>query len=264
MAERHPTGEFAPFVGCPLTVTACVVAETTGGSVAIGNETVPISQPITLQGGFNVNEATGKLEFFGAEHGETLSKTPQTVPGGLLGVVAPEALPAFLRSILNKLISEGITGVTATTELAAPATDIGLSTEDLLYEEGIALSLPVKVKLSNTFLGNECYIGSNAHPIVIEFTTGETSPPSPNKPISGESGTPSFNSGFTLVTVTGTRLVNNSFAAPKVQGCGGLLSALVDPAVNLKLGLPAPAGENTAILEGNELTGHAEAVSESE
>ena len=134
MAERHPTGEFAPFVGCPLTVTACVVAETTGGSVAIGNETVPISQPITLQGGFNVNEATGKLEFFGAEHGETLSKTPQTVPRGTArSSGAYEALPAFLRSILNKLISEGITGVTATTELAAPATDIGLSTEDLLY-----------------------------------------------------------------------------------------------------------------------------------
>lgn len=264
--ERHPTGEFAPFVDCPLVPApeVCLVAETTSGSVTIGNETVPISNPMTLQGGVNVDETTDTLEFVGAENGETLSKTPQTVPGGLLGVVAPEFLPTSLQKLLNKLISEGLAGVTATTELAAPASDIGLSTEDLLDEEGTALSLPVKIKLSNPLLGSACYIGSNSHPVVIELTTGTTSPPLPTEPISGSRGHLSFNSSYTLAALTGTRLVNNSFAAPEAHGCGGLLSLVVDTAVNVKLGLPSAAGKNSAILGGSELEADAQAVTESE
>jgi len=45
----------------------------------------------------------------------------------------------------------------------------------------------LEVRLENPFLGNSCYIGSNAHPVVIEFTSGTTSPPAPNKPINGKS-----------------------------------------------------------------------------
>jgi hypothetical protein len=56
------------------------------------------------------------------------------------------------------------TGVTATTELAAPASDIILNEGNLFELTGVALGLPVKIKLDNPFLGSECYIGSTRIP----------------------------------------------------------------------------------------------------
>jgi hypothetical protein len=265
--EHHPTGEFAPFKYCPLSTAGledCVLAETTGGKFTVGKKTVPIVNTVVLQGGFKENPKTEVLEFVGAENGETLSKTPQPVPGGLLGIVAPEYLPKWLQEIFNNFINEGITGVTATNELAAPASEIGLSTENLLIEKGTALSLPLKIKLSNFFLGESCYVGSNAAPIVIDFTTGTTAPPPPNTPIKGAAGTLSHNEKFTLITLSGGKLVNNSFAAPEAEGCGGFLSFLIDPAVNAELGLPSAAGTNTAVLEGKLSTANAAAVKASE
>jgi hypothetical protein len=265
--EHHPKGEFAPFADCPLSTSPledCVLAETKSGKFTVGKRTVPITKTIVLQGGFREIGTTEKLEFIGAEDGNTLSKSPQPVPGGLLGVVAPEFLPKFLQEIVNKLVSEGLDEVTALTELAAPANHIGLSTENLLFETGTAVSLPIKIKLNNAFLGESCYIGSNAAPVVIDFTTGTTKPPAPNEPIKGTSGTFGHNAEFTLITLTGNKLVNNSFAAPKAEGCGGLLAFLINPAVNAELGLPAAGGLNTAILEGNVSTALASAVTESE
>lgn len=265
--EHHPTGEFAPFADCPLSTAKladCILAETSAGEFTVGKRTVPITKTITLQGGFIENETTETLEFVGAEDGNTLSKTPQPVPGGLLGVVAPEFLPKFLQEIVNKLVSEGLDEVTALTELAAPASSIGLNTENLIFEMGTAVSLPLKIKLNNTFLGGNCYIGSNAAPVVINFTTGKTEPPGPNTSIKGTSGTFGHNELFTLITLTGNRLVNNSFAAPKAEGCGGLLSFLINPAVNIELGLPAAGGLNTAILEGKVSNAAVSAVKASE
>ena len=265
--EHHPTGEYAQFADCPLSTAHledCVLAETGAGEFTVGKRTVPVTKTITLQGAFINNEKAETLEFVGAEDGNTLSKTAQPVPGGLLNVVAPEFLPKWLQEIVNGLVSEGLDEVTALTELAAPASHIGLSTENLIIEEGTAISLPVKIKLNNTFLGGSCYIGSNAAPVVIDFTTGTTAPPAPNKPITGSAGLLSFNPSFTIITLTGSKLVNNSFAAPKAEGCGGLLAFLIDPAVNAELGLPAAAGNNTAILEGKLQTAAVSAVKASE
>lgn len=265
--EHHPTGEYAPYKFCPLSaaeINDCILAETSSGFFTVGKREVPIVKTITLQGGFKVNETTEELEFIGAENAETLSKTPQPVPGGILNIVAPEFLPKWLQEIFNNFINEGITGVTATTELAAPASHIGLSTENLIGETGTALSLPLKIKLSNVFLGESCYVGSNSAPIVINFTSGTTEPPLPNKPIKGTAGTLSFNPSFTIITLTGGKLVNNSFAAPGAEGCGGFLSFLIDPAVNAELGLPAAAGHNTAVLQGKLSTANAAAVKASE
>jgi hypothetical protein len=264
---HHPTGEFAPFADCPLStpgLSDCVLSEASKGEFTVGNKTVPINKVITLQGGFIVNEKTGALEFVGAEDGNTLSKVPLYVPGGLFGIEPPKSWSKEAKERFEEMINKGLTGVTATTELAAPASDIGLSTENLIDEEGTALSLPVKIKLSNFLLGESCYVGSNAHPIVINFTTGTTEPPAPNKPITGAAGAFEHNEAFTLITLNGGRLVNNSFAAPGAEGCGGALSGVVDPLVNSILGLPAAAGHNTAILEGKLSTANAAAVKASE
>jgi hypothetical protein len=251
-SSHHPKGEYAQFAECPLShpaLTFCNFSESNGGFFQIGKKTVPLKNPVILQGGLEINEKE-ETTFVGAENGETLSKTPQPVPGGLLGIEAPKSWPLFLQILFNETINQGLTGVTATVELAAPASSIKVNPVNILSENGDALVLPVKIKLSNSFLGSNCYIGSNASPVVINFTTGETSPPPPNKPIHGSLGTPSFNEAGSIFTLSGGSFVNNSFAAPGANGCGGLFSFLVDPFVNSLIGIPSPAGTNTAILEG--------------
>jgi hypothetical protein len=263
---HHPKGDYAPFADCPLSnpsTFTCILAKTEGGEFVVGKQTVPIKNTITLQGG--IKEDEGTQTFIGAEDGNTLSKTPQNVPGGLAGLVNCFEISNFLERVACELVFEnGVTGVTATTELAGPASSIGISNNNLLSEEGTALSLPVKVHLESPFLGSSCFIGSNAHPIVIPLTTGKTSPPAPNKPISGSKGTLEFKDSFTIILIKENILVNNSFAAPGAEGCGGIFSFLIDPIINAKLGLPAAAGHNTAILKGTLEDANAEAVKASE
>ena len=245
-SSHHPTGEFADFAECPLSnakVTDCVFSVTTGGEVTIGKKTVPIVNPVTLQGGAYRNEAEEQV-FVGAENGVTLSKTPQPVPGGLVGITAPTWWPKFVQNWFNNLIEEGFTGVNATVELAAPASELKLSNENLVNQEGTVLGLPAKMHLENAILGSNCYIGSNSKPVQIDFTAGTSGT------LTGSVGEITFNEAFTMVTVTGSKLVNGTFSAPSVSGCGGIFSIFVDPLVDSVLGTPSPSGSNSAILEG--------------
>jgi hypothetical protein len=266
-SSHHPKGEYAQFAECPLShpaLTFCTFAESSGGFFQIGKKTVPLKAPVVLQGGLLINEETEVTTFVGAENGVSLVPTPQTVPGGLLGVEAPKSWPLFLQILFNETINKGLTGVTATVELAAPASSIKVNPTNLISENGDALVLPVKIKLGNAFLGSNCYIGSNSNPVVINFTTGATSPPPPNKSIHGSAGSLTFNEAGTILTLSGGSFVNNSFAAPGANGCGGLFAFLVDPFVNSLVGIPSPAGTNTAILEGKFQLAVAEAVKASE
>jgi hypothetical protein len=259
----EPTGEYAVFKDCPLAtpnLTACVFSETTSGEVVIHGNRTPITKTIVLQGGTIVNSTTGEETWVEAADGNTLSKTPQPVPGGLLGVLAPEDLPLELGKLVNKLVSEGLGGVTATTELVAKPEYHFLN---LVNKKGIGVVLPVRIHLSNTFLGSACFIGSASKPITLQLTTGTTSPPPPNTPITGATGVVELRDGGQLVIARGYSIVDNSFSVPVAQGCGGLLALGVDPSVDLKLGLPSPAGENTAILNGTLEEGSAAAVKQS-
>src|ERR1700761_4228725 len=148
-SSHHPTGEFSSFGECPLnraTISDCVYSLSNGGSFTIGKKTVPLVNPVTLQGGF---ERVGEnLAFYGAENGETLSKSPQPVPGGLLGITAPTWWPKSIQDWFNNLINEGFTGVTATVELTGPSkglTNVQLNTTNLIGGVGTALGLPVKI-----------------------------------------------------------------------------------------------------------------------
>jgi hypothetical protein len=127
----------------------------------------------------------------------------------------------------------------------------------------------VRVHLENSFLGPSCYIGSKAHPITVELTTGTTSPPPPNTPITGSLGEVEIKAGGEIISVKKNSLVNNSFAAPEAEGCGsqilfGLFTGIIDSAVDAQEGLPSTAGHNTAILNGSQELGAAAAIRASE
>lgn len=268
---KSPTGEYAVFTQCPgrtnKAVEFCIYSVTKGGEVKIGKTAVPISNNIILQGGYSFNEKTEKEEFYGASNGETLSKTPLAVPGGLLEIFPPKFLPEPLKKLVEDFINEGNpTSVFATTELAKPASDIGINTSNLFGGEGVALSLPVRVHLENLFLGSGCYIGSSSHPITLNLTTGSTSPDPPNKSITGHVGKLRQTEDFSFLELNPNTLVDNSFSAPEASGCGGfLIELLEDPIINEKLGLPSADGNNTAILSETQIKeGVAEAVIKSE
>jgi hypothetical protein len=254
-ASAAPTGNYAKFAKCPLTnpsVNTCVFAETTGGIFTMGSKTVPVKNPVVLQGGIEANGTAELRPFFAASDGNTRSKTAQPVPGGLTGVTAPSWWPQILQDLFNETINNGFTGVTATVEIAGPVSGVKLSANAALSGVGTALTFPVKVKLSNPFLGSNCYIGSNSNPIKVNLTTGTTSPPPPNTPIDGSTGEFLFLEGGNLIGQKNNKLVDNSFAAPGANGCGGILfSWAVDPFVNSIVGVPSAAGKNTAILEGS-------------
>ncbi len=249
-AEAH-TGDFAQFNYCPSTtpgVAHCLHAVTESGELVLGKVKASLVNPVTVQAGYSTANAEGFSTLYPATNGETLSKTPQPVPGGLLGILPPSSSPPLVKQLAKRFFENRWTKVDATLELAEPAGAIALSVFNALVEEGVALQLKVKVHLENPFLGSSCYIGSNGSPIVLNFTTGITSPPEPNQPIDGKPGFVEIKDDGELAELTQSSLVDNAWSAPAATGCGGPISFLVDPLVDARIGLPAAAGHNTAIL----------------
>jgi len=263
-ASAKLTGAYAQFSKCPYTnveVKKCLYSPTEGGEVVLGLKKVPITSTAVLQGGFGKpNKETKFSTFYGSTDGITLSKAPQSVPGGLLGIVPPEKSPPLVKLLSAFFFENALTGVNSTLELAKTASDIKISEAHLAEEIGVALEMPVKVHLENPFLGKSCYVGSSTSPIVFKLTTGFTEPPGPNKQIRGKAGELELFEEGAVLQLKGTELVDNAWSAPTASGCGGILGFLVNPIINSQLGLPAAAGKNTAILKNTVNVASAAAV----
>lgn len=264
-ADAKLTGNYERFAQCPYSnteVTKCIVSITESGEVILGSKKVPIVNPVTLQGGYGAVGEDEFSQFYGASNGVTLSKTPQPVPGGLAGLVnCKEIKELVLRLACEAALENGVTGVNSTLELAKPASAIRISENYLASEEGTALELPVMIHLENPFLGSKCYVGSSSSPIIWKLTTGETSPPAPNKPIHGFAGKGKFLEEGRILVDSELTMVDNSWASPGVTGCGGgLVELLLDPVVDVSAGLPAEAGRNTAVLVNTASVGSAAAI----
>jgi hypothetical protein len=254
-AQAKLTGAYTRFANCPYKnaeARKCLVSVTESGEVILGSKKVPIVNPVTLQGGLTpFNEETEYANMIAATNGVTLSKTPQPVPGGLAGLVnCKEISEPFLRFACELTFENGLTGLNSTLELAKPASAVLVNEFNLAGEEGIALKLPIKIHLENPFLGSNCYVGSSSSPIIWNLTSGKTSPPPPNTSIQGAGGEGHFLEGGRIIELKNNVLVDNAWAAPGVNGCGGfLVELLLNPIINAAAGLPASAGHNTAILK---------------
>jgi hypothetical protein len=257
-AQAKLTGGFTTFAQCPYKnteVRKCIYAVTESGQVVLGSKKVPIVNPVVLQGGRGPIEEDESSKFYGATNGVTLSKAAQPVPGGLAGLVnCKEIKEPFLRFTCELTLENGLTGVNSTLELAKPASAIRISENNLAAEAGIALEMPVKAHLENPFLGANCYVGSEKSPLLWKLTAGTTSPKPPTEPIKGAGGTGEFLEEGAIFRLKENTLVDNTWSAPGVSGCGGFLVELVlDPIIDVSAGLPAGEGKNVAILN-NTLT----------
>jgi len=231
-AEK-PNPGYEQFAGCPSPFTenpkivTCLRADITGGNFKMGNKNVPIEKPIVITGGVE----TG-LKNFSANAEGGMTKVKQKVPGGIIGLTGLTWLAEFL----------GIEALTlyATTEPA------GLP----VFTDLNHVSLPIRVHLENTtgVLGKNCYVGSFTSPIKLNLTTGTTSPPPPNTPITGKEGEVSFDPVLEIFRSKNAVFVDNSFSAPGASGCVltlfGFIPISINGLVNTQSGLPAPAGTN--------------------
>jgi hypothetical protein len=247
-ASAHLTGDFTVFQNCPWTnpeVERCLYSKVEAGGFAIGEKGVQLVNPMILQGGFNEAENGELLPVFGATNGETLSKAPQPVPGGLLGLLPSKAAPPALKGLLQGFANSPANRLTSTVELTSP---VKFSAAHFAEAQGVAVEMSARLHLENVFLGKNCYIGSSKTPIVFHLTLGVTNPPPPNLPIMGNGGGVEFLEEGRILRSLGSELVDNAWSVPKASGCGGVLSFFIDPLINKQMGLPSPAGRNTAVM----------------
>jgi hypothetical protein len=220
---------FPNFSDCPRSnpeVLTCADIQSVSGSLEIKGFTVPLGESLEIRGGIN----SETRRFIPPAGTNGFFSRAIRIPGGILGIEFP--IPG--------------NAVLAIAQLAGPTSAVAI-------EIGIpvtTISLPVKVKLENPILGSNCYIGTNTNPSRVNLTTGTTSPPPPNRPISGSVGEISVDESTPpILKLIGATSVDNAFAVPGASGCG--LLGIVDPLVNLRLRLPSAAGNNAMIVRNN-------------
>jgi len=220
---------FPNFTGCTARAPedgACVNIQQRNGNLRIGTFNVPLHETLEIRGSLVAN-GTSTPTFVPPSGSTGFIGRPERVPGGLLGI---EWIPG--------------TTVLAITELAGSSSAIRVNLEDF------SIRIPIKVRLVNTLLGMDCHIGTNSRPVNLNLITGTTSPPAPNRPISGTVGAISELPAPGGLQVIGNVNVENSFAVPGATECG-LGLGLINSLVNLKLGLPSAAGNNSAELRSD-------------
>lgn len=226
-AMAAPSPGFGEFADCPsksvnAAISACAKITVSSGSIKLGSKTTPITDPIVLTESLIAPDGNTVVGSFDGGR--------QLVPGGLVGITGLEYLHWLFPFSLLQLY--------AVSELAGqPSNPLG---------EPVVL--PLKVKLESALLNNTCRIGSNTNPITLNLITGTTNPPPPNTPITGTFGTFAPDPVLPgVVRFTGFTLVDNEFAVPGANGCDLFGFGLINALVNSQVGLPSPAGNNSAI-----------------
>jgi hypothetical protein len=250
-------GAWAPFTRCPVDnpamlaadgvkrVAACGSADSPGGSSKIGNTSLATAHT-NLQFGLIENDTVTPSTFSVLQPpGGSVLAAPASVPGGLLGLMCPSQVP-LVSALCNEITNSRLNAVTATVQSAGAPSHFNITAQ---FQVGKPIvTLPVKIHLQNPLLGSDCYIGTNSDPIILH-PANLTPPKFGHGQLFNPNGTPDPTNGVLQSNVLISSEGDSTFAAPGVSGCGGLLlSAVVDPAIDLKEGLPSPSGSNRVVL----------------
>ncbi len=211
---------FPNFSGCTATEfneEACINVQNRSGTLTIKGFAVPLGDSLEIRGTLLAQPSGAVFVPPAGTNGFFARAVP--VPGGLLGLAGIPGNDALAITQLAGSPSQIVVDVTTN-----------------------SIRLPIKVRLVNLLLGMNCHIGSNRNPVMLNLITGTTSPPPPNRPISGRQGEPTFTERAILIR--DNLNVENAFAVPSSSTCG-LGLGLINTLVNLKLGLPSAAGNNS-------------------
>jgi hypothetical protein len=218
-----PAPGYADFAGCPNRaeqpfIGVCVKDEFTGGHIGIGNREIPITNTILLRGG--VEQETENF-LYNSEGG--IIPVRQTVPGGVTGFTGYKWLDQAIKNSSQLKLY-------ATVELAGQVGSQLSSTFDV----------PVKIHLENQFLGNACYIGSNASPIVLHLSVTKE-----QGEFEEEAARPE------VIRASGGIFADHTYSVPGASGCQfnyGSTHQSIDSVVNKAYALPAAAGKDSTEL----------------
>jgi hypothetical protein len=250
----QPSGPYTGMGTCPTSsaalqkpdnaIVGCVVATIGGGGFTVGTTKVNLTSPMTVKFGMYWS-ATGPTVTF-----------PDDTTAALFSTAAPTDGKELTASPLDVPIpglSNFWPGVTSAIVLIEPAGPVTAFAPLSAGENYPLFKLPIKLHLLNAFLGLNCYVGSTSSPIVLSPTAGTTSPPPPNRPVTGDPGTIAINAdpngfGASVIGFGGATMVDNALSVPGAHGCGLFDSA--DWIVNSLFGVPSAAGHNAITLTG--------------
>jgi hypothetical protein len=243
-------GDWAPFNRCPVTNPAmlkasgaknspdCVASSSNSATIKIG-KLAPVTSASNLQ--FGLLSGSSGFKIISPSGGSEVS-TPVSEPGGLKGLICPSTDPTIKRICQEVGKSPKLNKVTATLESAGYASDFSLAAG---LSAGIPIvTLPEKIHLQNSFLGSDCYIGTNADPIVLHPENATT----PNVKAEGfdGNGTPDKTGVMTGIYSKAGTQQDKSFSVPAATGCGK--GSSLDKPINRTAGLPSAAGKNSLVL----------------
>jgi hypothetical protein len=152
----------------------------------------------------------------------------QPLPHGLLFEVGTPDVPGLL-------VYHGIVNVYAQAQSAGQITNFNL----------VTWTQPLKFQLINPLLGDDCYIGSDDNPVVLNPSLRGTL-------VVENDPNPTSHPDTGVLEVTNGSATDTTFAAPGVTGCGpgGSANIAVDEAIDASAGLPAASGSNSLTLSG--------------
>jgi hypothetical protein len=263
-----PKGIYKPFTNCPIARDAalmnesvggdavgCIAGQIHGGSVKIGNITTPVTEPVSVQFGiWDPQNATP-----GGDNTTSIEQFTGGVlppPAGLSAMVAtkPDLIPQSLTTVLGcpssdatvENICQQAAANPADNQVSALAQGAGQLTNFALF----TWTQRVKFKLVNPLLGNNCYIGSDNNPIVLN---PQVSLGPGGQFLIEEDPEPTVHPSTVVLALEGAVAADNTFFAPGVTGCGpgGSDNIAVDQALDAGAGLPAASGTNSFTFTGN-------------
>jgi hypothetical protein len=269
-SDQPPTlnGGWAPMNRCPVDDPAmlaadgkssqamCVGADSPSGSITIGNLTVA-TQAIDHQFGVVLNQEGGPNTVV-VPAGGVFADEPAQLPGGIQELICPSSGHVGWHICRNHHRGWGWGGradaATLTMESTGEPTNFNLFAG--LFPGVPIVTMPVKIHLQNQLLGDDCYIGSDTEPILLQpmnldapsaefisLATDGTLVPE------GQDPEPDYLTNIVVHSTQGA----NSFAVPAASGCG--FRGYFNQAINSKLGLPSSASTNNVTF--NEATSSA-------
>jgi hypothetical protein len=233
----------------------CSDGAVANGSVVLGNITTPVVRPVDVQFGgvqtananFGGDWSTGISGFAGgilpppAGLSAMLKTQPDLIPVSLTTALGcSTATDPTVQSICAQAQAKG--GVY--NQVFALAQEAGAITNFNL----LSWTQAVKFQLINPLLGNNCYIGSNSNPVVVNPSLSLA--PGGSFTLTNDPR-PTVHPDTEVIPLTKAIASDTTFSAPGVLGCGpgGVNDVAVDVALNASSGLPAASG-NSLTLTG--------------
>jgi hypothetical protein len=218
--------------GKPLNGKEGAVSYFTAGKV-----TVDLTKPIKLNVGLGFTGTVNEFFAISPVGVPAIEPVAQKAPPLTKDVNTAVLPPSELERYEYLVHQAHETKTYATIEAAGPIDSLVVNLGNIIGTSGTAFVFPVKVHLTSSFVGEDCYVGSEEHPIDVPFTTGKAGE------LEGSAG--KFSQESEILVEYAQRLVSDEFVSPGVENCG--INGGADEAIDSALGLPSASG-NSSLL----------------